>query len=289
MKALGPYLYVAPVAGFLLLFTYWPILFSIILSFFRADLLSGQMTFVGIANYSGLLRDPSFHNALRITVLFTLMTVPLRLALALALAHVLRNESRFVRSLRGVYFLPYVTSSVAISVIWSWMFNTDMGVVNAALTTLGAGRVPWLQDPTAALWAIAIVAIWKQLGYDILLYVAGLNAIPQEYYEAARIDGSSSWRIFTTITWPLVAPTTLFLLIVSVIDSFQVFMIVNVMTLGGPAEGTNVLMNHLYYLSFILFDISQGSALAVILFLILAVVTAIKLAATGRRVAYDLS
>ena len=289
MKALGPYLYVAPVAGFLLLFTYWPILFSFILSFFRADLLSGQMTFVGIANYSGLLRDPSSHNALRITVLFTLMTVPLRLALALALAHVLRNESRFVRSLRGVYFLPYVTSSVAISVIWSWMFNTDMGVVNAALTTLGAGRVPWLQDPTAALWAIAIVAIWKQLGYDILLYVAGLNAIPQEYYEAARIDGSSSWRIFTTITWPLVAPTTLFLLIVSVIDSFQVFTIVNVMTLGGPAEGTNVLMNHLYYLSFILFDISQGSALAVILFLILAVVTAIKLAATGRRVAYDLS
>jgi multiple sugar transport system permease protein/sn-glycerol 3-phosphate transport system permease protein len=287
VKGLTAYLYILPAVGLLCLFTYWPILFSFILSFFRTDLLSGSMTFVGLTNYAELLRDASFTNALRVTFLFTLITVPARLALALALAHVLRRGSRPVRFLRGAYFLPYVTSSVAVSVIWSWMFNTDMGVVNFGLGALGFERVPWLQSPTAALWAVAIVAIWKQLGYDILLYVAGLNAIPQEYYEAARIDGARPKRLFTSITWPLVAPTTVFLLVVSVIDSFQVFTIVNVMTFGGPAEGTNVLMNHLYYLSFILFDISKGSTLAVVLFLFLAVVTAVKLTVAGGRVSHE--
>src|SRR5690606_5476367 len=158
--------------------------------------------------------------------------------------------------------LPYVTSSVAISVIWSWMFNTDIGIINAVIMALGFPRIPWFQDTDLALLAVGIVAIWKQLGYDVLLFIAGLNAIPEDYYEAARIERAGRWQRFKAITFPLVAPTTLFLLIVSVIDSFQIFTLVNVMTRGGPANGTDVLMNFLYYLSFTLFDISSGSALA---------------------------
>jgi multiple sugar transport system permease protein/sn-glycerol 3-phosphate transport system permease protein len=224
-----------------------------------------------------------------VSFLLMLASVPPRLILALALAHLLRENHWLARTMRGMYFLPYVTSWVAISVIWSWMFNTDIGIINAVVMALGFPRIPWLQDTSLALIAISIVAIWKQLGYDILLFIAGLNTIPEDYYEAARIDRAGRWQRFWDITFPLVAPTTLFLLVVSVIDSFQIFTLVNVMTNGGPANGTDVLMNFLYYLSFILFDISSGSALAVLLFLGLVGITLAKLAFAKDRVNYDLT
>lgn len=288
LRAVKPYLYLAPCLGVLALFTYWPIVSSFWLSVHQTNLLSGRSRFVGLDNYSQLLSSADFHNALTVTFLFVLISVPPRLILALGLAHVLRAPGPLARFMRGAYFLPYVTSSVAISVVWSWMFMTDTGFINLALGAIGLGRPPWLQDPELALAAIAIVAIWKQLGYDTLLYVAGLNAIPDSYYEAARMDGAGRTRQFFDLTLPLVAPTTLFLLIVSVIDSFQVFTLVNIMTRGGPANGTDVLMNHLYYLSFVLFDVSKGSALAAMLFVALVVIAGAKLAFAQRRVTYEM-
>ncbi|TCL73500.1 sugar ABC transporter permease [Rhizobium sp. BK251] len=288
-RKLRPYLYLLPCLALLGLFVYWPILYSAWLSLHKTNILSGKSTFVGLANYQHLLGGAEFRHSLWVTFLLMLISVPPRLLLALALAHLLRETSWFARMLRGVYFLPYVTSSVAISVIWSWMFNTDIGFVNGALGLLGLGRLPWFQDVNLAVIAVAIVSIWKQLGYDILLFIAGLNTIPEDYYEAARIDRAGRWRRFKDITFPLVAPTTLFLLIVSIIDSFQIFTIVDVMTEGGPANGTNVLMYYLYYLGFISFDVSTGSALAILLFLGLVAITLAKLAFAKDRVNYDLA
>jgi multiple sugar transport system permease protein/sn-glycerol 3-phosphate transport system permease protein len=268
-RRLAPYAYVFPAVLLLVLFTYWPIAFSAFLSVNKTNLLSGRSAFVGLDNFETLLGDPTFLSSLRVTLLFTLYSVPARLVLALLIAHVVRGDRVFGRILRGAYFLPYVTSSVAISVIFSWMFNTDLGVVNNIVEALGGPRIPWLQQGQWALVAIAIVAVWKQLGYDVILYVAALNAIPGSFYEAAAMDGATARRRFFDITIPLVAPTTLFLLLVSVIQSLQVYTLVNIITQGGPAGATNVLMHQLYYLSFVLFDVSSGSAVAMLMFVIL--------------------
>lgn len=287
-RRLAPYLYVLPAIVLIVLFTYWPIAFSAWLSVHRTNLLSGRSRYVGLDNFETLATDPSFQQSLWVTVLFTLYSVPVRLLLALLLAHVLKGDGKGVRFVRGAYFLPYVTSSVAISVIFSWMFNTDLGIVNVAIEALGGPRVPWLQTGETALAAIAIVAIWKQLGYDVILYVAALNAIPRSLYESAMMDGAGRVRRLLDVTLPLVAPTTLFLLLVSVIQSLQVYTLVNVMTQGGPARSTNVLMHHLYYLSFVLFDVSTGSAVAMMMFVALIALAILQFRQGRDRVVHEL-
>ncbi len=202
------------------------------------------------------------------------------------LAHLVLRETALNRFLRGAYFLPVVSSSVAIALVWRYLFNTDAGLVNALLTGLGASQVPWLIDPNTALWAVVIVSVWQSLGYDIVLFIAGLQAIPKEYVEAARIDGASRWQVFRSVTWPLLTPTTFFILVVSVIGSFQVFAVVNVMTGGGPALGTDVLVNLLYRRAFVYFDIGRASALAVVLLAILLILTYVQFRVAGRRVHY---
>ncbi len=284
---LTPYAMVLPIVVFILAFTYWPILVSFDLSFRHWDFMSSEKPFVGLLNYSELVRSVEFWNSVTITLIFTAISVPLRLALAIAIARYLTTESKTVRALRGAFFLPAVTSSVAIAVIWSWIFSTDAGVANALLNNLGIAKVPWLQTPSLALWVIIIVNTWKQLGYDIVIYVAGLQAIPEDLYEAAKMDGGKRWHTFRRVTFPLVMPTTYFLLIVSVIESFQIFTIVDVMTQGGPAMSTDMMVNMLYRSGFTLFDVGKGSALAVLLFVFLVVLTVLKSRILGKRVHYE--
>ena len=284
----GPYLYLAPALLVLVVFIYWPIGYSFWLSLHDWDFLRTVRPFVGFENYADLLGDDDFTNALWVTCVFTLASVPLRLVLALALAHLLVRETPAIHVLRTVYFMPVVASSVSVAVVWSWLYNTDLGLINQTIRLFGGTGLSWIFDTDTALMAVVIVNIWKQLGYDTVIYVAGLQAIPATYYEAARIDGARPLQQFVTITVPLVMPTTFFLLVISVIDSFQVFTLVNVMTQGGPALSTDVLINLFYRLSFIFFDIGRGSALAVLLFLLLLVLTVLKFGVLGRRVNYDL-
>lgn len=173
----------------------------------------------------------------RVTVIFVLISVPLRLCLALGIASYLVREALPQRLLRGALFLPSVTSTVAIAVVFSWLFATDYGIINAALAVVGIPKIYWLQNPQLALWVIIIVNTWKQLGYDIVIYIAGLQAIPQELYDAAAVDGGRKRHVFRRVTVPLVMSTTYFLLVISVIEAFQVFTVVDVMTRGGPAGG----------------------------------------------------
>ena len=280
------YLYVLPALFFLCLFVLWPTLYSLILSVQRWDFLLPSRPFVGLENYRGLVTSSEFLNSLRVTLLFVALSVPVRILIALGLAHLVLNETRLNRVLRGVYFLPVVSSSVAISLVWRWLFNTDAGLVNAVVTGLGGEKVPWLITPQTALYAVVIVSIWQSLGYDVVLFIAGLQAIPKEYVEAAQIDGARPWGVFRFITWPLLMPTTFFILVVSVIGSFQVFSLVNVMTGGGPALGTDVLVNLLYRRAFVYFDIGRASALAILLLVILLALTFIQFRVLGKRVHY---
>lgn len=287
LRKLTPYLFVAPLMIFIALFTYIPILASLNLSFREWNFLSPDMPFVGFRNYEQLLASRDLWNSLWVTTLFAVLSVPLRLGLALVIANYLVRESMHVRLLRGALFLPSVTSTVSIAVVFSWVFSTDYGMVNALLGTFGLGKVQWLQNPHLALWVLIFVNTWKQIGYDIVIYIAGLQAIPRELYDAAAVDGGKRLHVFRRITMPLVMPTTYFLLVISVIEAFQVFTIVNVMTHGGPAGATDMLVNLLYEIGFVLFDIGRGSALAVLLFILLVGLAILKSRIIGRKVHYE--
>lgn len=218
LRKLTPYLFVAPLMIFIALFTYIPILASLNLSFREWNFLSPNMPFVGFRNYEQLLASRDLWNSLWVTTLFAVLSVPLRLGLALVIAAYLVRESVHVRLLRGALFLPSVTSTVSIAVVFSWVFSTDYGMANALLGTFGLGKVQWLQNPHLALWVLIFVNTWKQIGYDIVIYIAGLQAIPRELYDAAAVDGGKRLHVFRRITMPLVMPTTYFLLVISVVQ-----------------------------------------------------------------------
>lgn len=287
LRKLTPYLFVAPLMIFIAVFTYVPILTSLNLSVRHWNFLSPDMPFVGLENYQLLLTSRDFWNSLWVTTVFALISVPLRLALAMAIASYLVRETLPSRLLRGALFLPSVTSTVSIAIVFSWVFSTDYGMMNAALVWIGLGKLPWLQDPQLALAVLIFVNTWKQLGYDVVIYIAGLQAVPQELYDAAAVDGGRRFHVFRRVTMPLVMPTTYFLLVISVIEAFQVFTIVSVMTGGGPAGSTDMLVNMLYRVGFVLFDIGRGSALAVLLFVFLIALSLIKSRIIGRRVHYE--
>lgn len=287
LRKLTPYFFVAPLMISIAVFTYIPILASLNLSVREWNFLSPDMPFVGLRNYEQLLASRELWNSLWVTTIFAVLSVPLRLGLALVIAGYLVRESVHSRLLRGALFLPSVTSTVSIAVVFSWIFSTDYGMVNAILGIVGIGKVQWLQDPYLALWVLIFVNTWKQLGYDIVIYIAGLQAIPRELYDAASVDGGRRMHVFRRITLPLVMPTTYFLLVISVIEAFQVFTIVNVMTKGGPAGATDMLVNLLYEIGFVLFDIGRGSALAVLLFVLLVALAILKSRIIGRKVHYE--
>lgn len=287
LRKLTPYLFVSPLLAFILVFTFVPILASLYLSVHHWDFLSTRMPFAGLDNYRTLLASHDFWNSVSVTVVFAVISVPLRLVLAITIASYLVREVLPVRLLRGALFLPSVTSTVSIAVVFSWVFATDYGAINAVLHGFGAGKVPWLQSPDLALLVIILVNTWKQLGYDVVIYIAGLQAIPQELYDATAVDGGRRWHVFRRVTVPLVMPTTYFLLVVSVIEAFQVFTVVDVMTQGGPAGATDMLVNLLYRTGFTFFDIGQGSALAVLLFALLVMLALVKFFLIGRKVHYE--
>lgn len=287
LRRLTPYLFALPLLSFIAVFTYIPILQSLNLSFREWDFLSPTKPFVGLDNYRLLLDSREFWNALTVTSIFAVISVPLRLLLALFIASRLLRETLVSRLLRGALFLPSVTSTVAIAVVFSWVFSTDYGMMDALLTGLGFSKVAWLQVPQLALGVLIFVNTWKQLGYDIIIYIAGLQAIPGELYDAAAVDGGKRGHVFRRVTVPLVMPTTYFLLMISVIEAFQVFTIVDVMTGGGPAGATDMLVNMLYRVGFTLFDIGLGSALAVLLFIFLIALAIFKARVLGRKVHYE--
>jgi len=249
-----------------------PIASSFVLSFSSWDLI-GDIEWVGLANYAKALGDPAVLGALRNTLAFILGYLPAVVVLALGLALLLNRKLRGRTFFRAVYFVPVVTSWVAVSLIWKWLLNPQYGLVNFALGLIGIDGPGWLFDPAWAMAGIVITTVWKDIGFVTVIYLAGLQDIPEHLYEAASLDGATPWQRFWQITFPMLMPTTFFVTTISLISSFQVFDQVYVMTGGGPAGATSVMVELIYKNAFSYFQMGYASTISWILFAIIFAVT----------------
>jgi multiple sugar transport system permease protein len=257
------------------LFTLLPMIGSLGLSFLNWDLL-GSPKWVGWGNYVDLLADPLFWRVLSQTILFVLLYVGLDLAAALALATALDRQRRGMAWIRAAYFLPVVTSMVAGSILWGWMLDPRVGLLNTWLGALGLGPIRWLTDPHWALPTLVVVSVWKHLGYDMLLVLAGLQGIPQAQLEAASLDGANAWQRFRHVTLPMLAPTLVMVGMLATIRAFQTFDTVYLLTEGGPQRRTTIVGFWLFQNAFTFFKLGKASALAYLMFLILAALSLLQ-------------
>ncbi len=268
-------------------FVFFPLAFTAYLSFTKWNLVSPSGTFVGINNYVRLLtKDPLFWKVLRNTAVFSVTVVVVAMVLGLALALLLNRPLRGRSLYRAGIFSPYVTSAAAMALVWLWIFDPQYGLINSALKAVGLQGPEWLASTTWALPALIIMTIWRFVGYDMLIFLGGLQNIPQEMIEAARIDGARESQVFRHITLPLLSPTTFFIAVTSFITMFQAFETVYVMTHGGPVESTNMLVFYLYQNAFQFFEAGYASALAMVFFLIIIVMTVVQVKFSGEWVHY---
>ena len=287
LEWLSGYAFLAPSFIILAVFTYFPVAYALGLSFFKWRIMRGESTFNGLGNYQLLLTSEDFWQSIWNTVYFAVGSIPTGMAIALFIAILLNRPMRALPIYRTAYFLPTVTSMVAVSVVWMWIYNPDVGLMNYVLQLFHLPAIRWLNDPRWAMPALIILGIWKGLGYNVIIYLAGLQNIPQHLYEAAQIDGANRWQLFRNITWPLLTPTSFLILIMAVINSFQSFTEFHVMTQGGPIGSTTVIVYYLYQQAFQQFNMGYGSALAIVLFLIILGLTLIQNRMLGSRVHYQ--
>ena len=283
-EAKAAWAFITPSLALLLVFSAAPLLFAFYLSFHRWNLLEPARPFVGLQHYIDLASDGLFWNAAKNTAIYSLY-VPATMVCALGVASLLNRRIKGVALLRAVFFLPYITSFVAISIVWQWMYDPDFGLFNWMLGVIGLGPYPWLNSPSTALLALIIMAIWIHIGFQMIIFLAGLQAIPAELYEAAMIDGAGPWRRFRKITLPLLKPTTFFVLVTSVIGSFQVFTFVYVMTEGGPLHSTDVIVYHIYQNAWQFLRMGYASAMSWVLFAVIFAITLLQFRFLGGRMA----
>jgi ABC-type sugar transport system permease subunit len=276
--------FIAPALILLLVFSAAPLLFAFYLSFHEWNLLEPAKPFVGLRHYVELAGDGLFWNAVKNTAIYSLY-VPATMACALAVALLLNRSIKGVALFRAIFFLPYVTSFVAISLVWQWMYDPDFGLLNWLFGLVGLGPFTWLNSPATALPALIIMAVWIHIGFQMVIFLAGLQAIPNEFYEAAMIDGAGPWRRFRHITLPLLRPTTFFVLVTSIIGSFQVFTFVYVMTEGGPLHATDVIVYHIYQNAWQFLRMGYASAMSWMLFAVIFAITLLQFRLLGRRMA----
>ncbi len=276
------WLFLAPALMVIGVFFALPVLGALVLSFTDYDLYAladpHNVRFVGLHNYLALLQRPLFWAALGHTAYFVAVAVPLSMAVSLGGALLLNSPLARAQALfRTALFAPVVTTVVAVAIIWRYLFNTRYGVVNALLDALGVHPVDWLGDPHWAMPTIILFAVWKNFGYNMIIFLAGLQAIPSALYEAARIDGASPWRQFRHITWPMLRPTALMVAILTVSGYFQLFAEPYVITEGGPLQSTVSVLYLMYDEGFTWWNLGSASAVAFALFIVMFAVTALLL------------
>jgi multiple sugar transport system permease protein len=292
-RQLEAYLFLLPSLLGLLIFTALPIIVAFGLSFVRWNLLTPPV-FVGVSNYVELLtRDPVFRTVFRNTLFFTVAIVPLQLILGLSLALALNRPIRGLTFYRTIYFMPVVTTIVAAALIFQWMFNRDFGVISAAIWKLGEwtglpiAPPDWLNSTTWARWAVVILTLWKNVGFTIVIYLAALQGVPQDLYDAADVDGASAWQRLRNVTLPLISPTTYFLLVIQMIGAFQLFSEAFVMTKGGPAQATTTIVYYIYQNAFQFGRMGKAAAVAWVLFAFIFICTLIQTQLQRRWVHYE--
>lgn len=264
--------------GFLV-FTFIPVLISLFLSFTKWNFMEGwgAIKFTGLENYIRLFTDEWFINSYKNNILFTLITVPALIALGLVMANVINKHIWGGGAVRTMIFIPYIASVVAVCAVWMVLLQPSYGPINQFLRLIGIENPPgWLADFKWSLPSIMIIYIWQQVGYYSIVFLAGLKGIPEDVYEAARVDGASSIRKFFSITIPLISPTTFFLTIMGIIGSFKVFDQISVLTQGGPGSSSSVMAYYVYRTAFEYFDMGYANTLAWALFVLVFVVTLIQ-------------
>lgn len=280
------YLFVAPAMLIFAVFTLLPVAIALYLSFTNYDVFT-KMDWIGAANYQDVFDDEFFWRALWNTVTYSAWSIPLSMAIGLGFALLLNQKLRGVGLYRTIYYVPVVTSMVAVAMIWVQLFDPLYGVLSNALEAIGLKGIDWLGDPKLAMPSIIAVSVWKVIGWNMLIYLAGLQGIPDYLREAAAIDGANRWQTFWRITLPLLQPTTFFIFVTSLIGAFQVFDVVYVMTGGGPANATTTLVHQIYNAAFKALDMGYAAAMSFVLFGIILVVSLFSTRALRGEVAYQ--
>lgn len=281
------WLFVAPALVLIAVFFVVPVLAAVGLSLTDFDIYAiadlANLRVVGLENYRHLLTDPRFLVALRNTTVFVVVggTLSVLTSLVAAVA-VSAPITRWRGLFRAVFFAPVVTTLVAVAVVWRYLYHARIGLLNAALGAVGIGPIDWLGDPRWALPAIILMAVWKGFGFNMVIFIAGLQAIPARLYEAARLDGASAWQQFRHVTLPLLVPTTVFVTLMTVIGNFQLFAEPYVMTQGGPGDATLSVVLLMYEQGFRWWNLGYAAAVAFVLFGIILAVTSVQLALRGR-------
>ncbi|XKI12636.1 Sugar ABC transporter permease [Sporosarcina sp. ANT_H38] len=284
-KTLWGYFFLAPQLLGLVAFALIPLVFSIVLSFMDWDGF-GTKSFIGLENFIGQFQSPVFWKSLRNTVLYTILYIPIGVSISLLLAFAL-NKVKGKELYRIFYFMPVVTSSVSVGVIWMWILNGDFGILNQLLGVFGIAGPQWLTNTSLVMISIVMLSVWWQVGFNMIIFLAGLQGISKSYYEAADIDGASGFQKFRHITLPMLSPTTFFVTIMAIISSFQVFDQAYVMTMGGPAKSSYTIVYHIYELAFVNFRMGESAAAAIILFTIIMIFTLIQFKVSKRWVHYE--
>jgi len=283
--ALVGYVFISP---FILGFLFWfllPALIAVWLTFTDWNLIRAPK-FVGLENILHLPQDKLFWQSLKVTTVFTLFSVPLGLVLGFALALLMNTKVRGISVFRTVYYLPSIVPAVASAVLWAWIFNTEFGLMNALMRAMGLPKIAWLQDPKWTMSAFIVMSLWT-LGSTMIIYLAGLQGIPETFYEAAKIDGAGRWAQLRHVTIPLMSPIIFFNLIIGIIASFQIFTAGYLITDGGPQNATLFYVLYLYRNGFQYLNMGYAAALAWVLFAIILVLTVIVFKSVGPSVHYE--
>ncbi|MFN8488040.1 MAG: sugar ABC transporter permease [Caldilineaceae bacterium] len=283
-KTLMGYLFISPfILGFLLWFVA-PTITSIWMVFQDWNMMSPPR-FIGLENFSTMFHDELFWQALKVTAIYTLLSIPLGTVLAFSVALLMNTKVRGINIFRTLYYLPVVVPAVAGSILWAWMLNTEFGFLNILLRAVGLPKVRWLVDPNLALLSLTLVSLWG-IGSTMVIYLAGLQGVPELYYEAAEIDGAGRWAKLRHITIPLMSPVILFNLITGIIGSFQVFTAGYLITGGGPDNATLFYVLHIYRTGFKNFHMGQAAALSWVLFVIIVALVALIFKSIGGSIYY---
>ncbi|SDK72488.1 multiple sugar transport system permease protein [Catalinimonas alkaloidigena] len=271
-KNLIPYLMVAPYLLHLSVFILFPVVFSLVLTFHRWNIIA-PMEWIGLGNFKRLVQDQFFWKSLGNTLRFLIVHIPLQIVIALFLAELLNRKLRFQAFFRAAFFLPVVVSGVVVTMLWEQLYGFDTGLLNRGLTSLGLGRIGWLVDPDWAMISIALMATWKNVGLYVILFLVGLQTVPRQYYEAAELEGASAWQQFRYITLPMINPTIFMVVVLSTIGGFSLFIEPYILTGGGPLNSTLSAVLYIYKQGFFYYHMGYAATLGFFFaFLILLVV-----------------
>lgn len=283
---LRPYVMVTPAITIFLLFFIYPIFYMMYLSLFSWNFISPIKDFVGLQNFIELFQASEFLQVLTNSLVYTLLTVSFSIGIALLLALWLNKSGIFYGFVQGAIFSPYIISLVSVAILWMWLMDPQYGLLNWLLGLVGLPHLEWLSHPDTSLYSLVIVAVWKGIGFNTLVFIAGLQSIPKDIYEAAELDQSSKWTTFYKLTLPMLSPTLFFLIIINMIGSFQVFETIAIMTKGGPINSTNTLVYYIYENGFRFFKIGYASAAGVVLLAVVSLLTIIYFKLLAKKVHY---